>query len=36
LTTWHCILSGELTKTHSFRLVFGDFAHWDVSIMSAY
>jgi len=22
------ILSAELTKTHSFRLLFGDFAHW--------
>jgi len=22
-------LSAELTKTHSFRLCFGDFAHWD-------
>jgi len=21
-------LSAELTKTHSFRLFFGDFAHW--------
>jgi len=29
LTTWHCILSAELTKTHSFRLFFSDFAHWD-------
>jgi len=29
LTTWHCILSAELTKTHSFKLFFfGDFAHW--------
>jgi len=26
LTTWHCILIAELTKT--FRLFFGDFAHW--------
>jgi len=25
---WHCILSVELTETHSFRLFFGDFAHW--------
>jgi len=25
LTTWHCILSAELTKTRSFRLFFGDF-----------
>jgi len=25
LTTWHCILSTELTKTHSLRLFFGDF-----------
>jgi len=25
LTTLHCILSAELTKTHVF---FGDFAHW--------
>jgi len=23
LTTWHCILSVELAKTHSFRLCFG-------------
>jgi len=22
-------LSAELTKTHSFRLFFGDFAHWE-------
>jgi len=22
------ILSAELTKKHSFRLFFGDFAHW--------
>jgi len=29
LITWHCILSAELVKTHSFRLFFGDFAHWD-------
>jgi len=21
-------LSAELTKTHSYRLIFGDFAHW--------
>jgi len=28
LTTWHCLLSAELTKTHSFRLFFGDFAYW--------
>jgi len=29
LTIWHCKLSAELTKTHSFRLLFfGDFAHW--------
>jgi len=27
LTIWHCILSAELTKTHSFRLFF--FAHLD-------
>jgi len=26
LTTWHCILNAELTKTHSLRLFFGDFA----------
>jgi len=25
LTTWHCILSAQLTKRHSFRLFFGDF-----------
>jgi len=31
LTTWHCILSAELTKTHCFRLtLFGDFAHWGI------
>jgi len=24
LTIWHC----NLSKTHSFRLFFGDFAHW--------
>jgi len=29
LTIWHCILSAELIKTHSF---FGDFAHWAVSV----
>jgi len=28
LTIWHGILSAELTKTHSFRLL-GDFAHWE-------
>jgi len=28
LTKWHCILSAEITKTHSYRLFFGDFAHW--------
>jgi len=28
LTTWHSIFSAELTKTHSFRLFFGDFALW--------
>jgi len=28
LTIWHGILSAELTKTHPFRLLFGDFAHW--------
>jgi len=28
LTIWHCILSAELIKTHSFRLLFGDFANW--------
>jgi len=22
-------LSAKLTKTHSFRLFFGDFAHWE-------
>jgi len=29
LTIWHCILSAEFIKTHSFRLFFGDFVHWD-------
>jgi len=24
-TPWHCILSAELIKTHSFRLFFGGF-----------
>jgi len=28
LTKWHYILSAELTKTHSFTLLFKDFAHW--------
>jgi len=29
LTTWHCILSAELTQTHFFRLLFQRFfAHW--------
>jgi len=28
LTIWHCIFSAELTKTYSFRLFFGNFAHW--------
>jgi len=28
-TIWHCILSAELTKPHSFRRFFGDFAHWE-------
>jgi len=29
LTTWHYILSTEITKiTHSFILFFGDFSHW--------
>jgi len=27
LTIWHCILSAELTRTHSYRLFFGDFAN---------
>jgi len=30
---WHCILSAESTKTHFFRLFFGDFAHWDASAL---
>jgi len=25
---WHCILSAELTRTHSFRMFFENFAHW--------
>jgi len=29
LTTWHFIFSAELTKTHSYRLLFGNFAHWE-------
>jgi len=33
LTIWHCNLSTELAKTHSFRLFFGDFAHWDSIII---
>jgi len=32
---WHCILSAELTKTHSFRF-FGDFAHWVETKHSSY
>jgi len=35
LATWHCILSAELIKTHSLRLLFGDFTHWD-SIPNTY
>jgi len=31
LTTWHYILSAVLTKTHSFRLYFGGFAHWETN-----
>jgi len=34
LTTWHCILSAELTKRHSFRLFFGDFFHWTEKSLS--
>jgi len=33
LTIWHCILNVELIKTHSFRLFFGDFAHWVVTYL---
>jgi len=30
LTKWHCILSAELTKTHTLSdCSFGDFAHWE-------
>jgi len=29
LTICHCILNAEFTKTHSFRLSFGDFTHWE-------
>jgi len=25
-------LYAELTKMHSFRLFFGDFAHWEISV----
>jgi len=32
LTILHCNFSAELTKTHSFILFFGDFAHWVVTI----
>jgi len=32
LTTWHCILSAELTKTHSLGLFLGDFVHWEIII----
>jgi len=32
LTIWHCILSYELTKTHSYRPGFGDFAYWVVAL----
>jgi len=36
LTTWRCVLSAELTKTHFFILFFfGDFAHW-VDTSSSY
>jgi len=30
LTTWHYILGAELTKTHSFRLFFGDLRFTEV------
>jgi len=32
ITIWHCILSAELTKTHS--CFFGDFAHWVIKLYS--
>jgi len=32
LTIWHCILSAELTKMHSSRLFFGDFARWEARL----
>jgi len=28
LTIWRFTLSAELTKTHSFRMFFWQFAHW--------
>jgi len=31
VSIWHCTLSAELIKMHSFRLLFGDFAHWDIA-----
>jgi len=32
LTTWHCVLSADLTKHALFQTVFfGDFAHWGSS-----
>jgi len=33
LIIWQCIFSAELTKTHSFRLFFDDFANWVYSMM---
>jgi len=34
LTVWHCIMSAELTKTHSFRLFFCDFAYWAYTLQT--
>jgi len=34
LTIWHCILSAELTKAHSFRL--GEFAQWELVFVYGY
>jgi len=36
LTTWHCILSAELTKAHSFRLLFWWFCQLGQNLVMQY
>jgi len=33
LTTWHRILSEELTKNAPLKSFFGDFAHWVIGFV---